>query len=371
MEAVAALAALLSSLWSAHAREDQWAGRADWERTVALAKQEGKVAISGPVGTTWRAALTSFEQDFGIKVEYTPARAHEFWPRLALERSFGKHLWDLRLTPSESQVFRLLRAGTTIAPVRDLLVLPDVINDANWVGGFDAIFNDRAKKHVIGFGLEALPIAWVNRDTVPEAELPQFKDLAHPKWKGRVSIQDLRGAASIANLAILLRAPQYGENFLDQVVIENKAVIIQNPRQQIEWLIRGRYPIAIAILSALLVEFKQHGLAQNVMPLTDIPKYSSGSGGLIAIRNPPHPNAAKVYANWVLGHVAQTRIAQTVRYNSRRTDVPIQEPLFKVDPSRINEYQNTQSEDFAPYLERALEYARKVEGRMAAGDPKQ
>ena len=98
-----------------HAGGQEWRGQADWDRTVALARQEGTVAVSGPVGVSWRAALTSFERDYGIKVEYTPARSHEFWPRLMLERSLGKYLWDLRLSPGDTQTFQLLRGGKTLA----------------------------------------------------------------------------------------------------------------------------------------------------------------------------------------------------------------------------------------------------------------
>jgi ABC-type Fe3+ transport system substrate-binding protein len=118
----------------------------------------------------------------------------------------------------------------------------------------------------------------------------------------------------------------------------------------------------------MLIEFKNQGLAANVLPLTDILKYTSGSGGLMAFANAPHPNATKVYANWLLSRAAQMRIAQTVGYNSRRTDVPAGEPLFTVDPSRIDEYLNSQSEEMLPYFEKVVHYARKVE-RLGAGVP--
>src|SRR5687768_11378457 len=45
---------------------------AGWEQTVAAAKQEGKLALSGPPGQLWRDALVAFEKDYPeIKVEFT------------------------------------------------------------------------------------------------------------------------------------------------------------------------------------------------------------------------------------------------------------------------------------------------------------
>ena len=42
----------------------------EWQKTVAAAKQEGKVVVSGPTRELWRKVLVSFEQEFpGIRVE--------------------------------------------------------------------------------------------------------------------------------------------------------------------------------------------------------------------------------------------------------------------------------------------------------------
>ena len=51
------------------------ASEPEWGKTIASARQEGKVVLSGPPGEVWRRALRTFEQDFpDIQVEYTGDR---------------------------------------------------------------------------------------------------------------------------------------------------------------------------------------------------------------------------------------------------------------------------------------------------------
>jgi ABC-type Fe3+ transport system substrate-binding protein len=42
---------------------------------------------------------------------------------------------------------------------------------------------------------------------------------------------------------------------------------------------------------------------------------------LMIIKNPPHPNAAKVFANWLLGRDGQEIFSRSMGIGSRRLDV--------------------------------------------------
>lgn len=354
-----ALAAGFLTMGALAAQAQEWSGKADWDKTVAAAKKEGKVVLSGPVGNGWREALTSFEKDYGIKVEFTAANGADFWPRYIQEQKLGKSLWDLRISAPDTNSYKLLKEGDKIADLRSMIVLPEATSDKNWVGGYDSIFSDKAKKHFIGFGLVGGPLAWVNRDFVKESELASMAQLTDPKFNGKVTTLDWRGGSASNNFALLLSDKRYGADYIKKLVA-NGLVVTGNNRQQIDWLIRGNYPIAISVTSNILFNMKETGLAQNVVPLEGPLKYSSSFGGLIAFQNPPNPNAAKVYANWVLTKAAQERIADAANYNSRRTDVKPGEPATVVDLKRIDEYVNTQSEDMLPAYEAWREFARTL-----------
>ena len=101
-------------------------------------------------------------------------------------------------------------------------------------------------------------------------------------------------------------------------------------------------------------------MAQYIKPLPGPLKYSSSFGGVIAFLNTPNPNAAKVYANWVMTREAQDRIAKAANYNSRRTDVEPGEPQTVVDFSRLSDYVNTQSEDMLPHYDNWRQFSREL-----------
>ena len=61
--------------------------------------------------------------------------------------------------------------------------------------------------------------------------------------------------------------------------------------------------------------------------------YASASyGGLALVNRAPHPNAAKVYINWVLGREGQTLLAKAAGWVSRRRDVPAIDPAMELQP---------------------------------------
>ena len=328
--------------------------RFKWEKAVAEAKREGRVVISGPTREVWRTVLTSFEQEFpGIKVEYTGVNSRDFWPRVFRERELGQYLWDLRIGGPEPQVYEAKNRGV-LDPVRPLLLLPEVADEKIWFGGTEKMFFDRDKKYVLGFVNYITFVAYVNRDVIPETELRSVKDLTQPRWKGKMVIQDPRGGAGLTAMGSLLEI--YGEEGLKDFLKNQTLVQANDQRQQAEWLIRGRYPIAIGITPDAFLVFQDQGLKLNIQPIEDSGiAISTGTGGIQLFNRAANPNAAQVFINWLLTKEVQTRLSAVTRQNSRRLDVPIAHPETAPDPSRIASYTISQAEEILPLRQRALE----------------
>jgi ABC-type Fe3+ transport system substrate-binding protein len=83
-----------------------------------------------------------------------------------------------------------------------------------------------------------------------------------------------------------------------------------------------------------VVEFKQYGTQLT-------PSY----GSLMLIDQAPHPNAAKVFVNWLLTKEGQTAYATTMKQTSRRLDVPVDHvpPNVRLKPD--GKYTPTYKED--------------------------
>jgi iron(III) transport system substrate-binding protein len=115
-----------------------------------------------------------------------------------------------------------------------------------------------------------------------------------------------------------------GEDFIRKMWAQD-IVTTTDGRQQVEWLVRGQYPIAFGIATATLSEFQEQGLGQHVEPIAPgTPpgdRLSTGFGALYLVNRAPHPNAAKVFANWLLTHRGQSAWAGIALEASRRLDV--------------------------------------------------
>ncbi|OGP50000.1 MAG: hypothetical protein A2X89_12560 [Deltaproteobacteria bacterium GWD2_55_8] len=92
-----------------------------------------------------------------------------------------------------------------------------------------------------------------------------------------------------------------------------------------------------------------------VDPKTDV-YWASGSSGIGLFNRAPHPNAAKIYINWLLSRHGQIEWVKTLT-NSRRVDVPPSEPKSAMKPGRV--YHNVQAEDMIPQRRRIQQLAEE------------
>jgi ABC-type Fe3+ transport system substrate-binding protein len=330
------------------------AAPAGWEQTVAAAKQEGRLVVSAPANTIWREQLTGFQREYPeIQVEYTGGNSRDFWPRVSQERAGGQYLWDVRIGGPDPQVYAAKDEGV-LEPARSFLVLPEVLDDSKWFGGYDSIYADKEQRFIPGFLANASSPLFVNRDLVPESEIRTERDLLDPKWKGKIVIQDPRGGAGLGFLATFLKV--HGDQFVRDLLSQDLVVTGDN-RQLTEWVVRGRYPIAIGLRSYDLLVFQQEGLGKNVRPVRTVEALplSIGSGSIQALSQAPHPNATKVFSNWLMTQRTQQALAQATGENSRRSDVAPVSPEEFPDRTQMEKYVPHQDEALLPVRVRALQ----------------
>ena len=102
LNAVAAVLALLlevavfSPSVTAQIVKSSW--QADWEKTIELAKREGKVVVSIPASSELRAELEKhFEKRYGVDVEPVVGRAPTVVRKMADEAKAGVRYIDLHM----------------------------------------------------------------------------------------------------------------------------------------------------------------------------------------------------------------------------------------------------------------------------------
>jgi len=340
---------------SVSAAQPKW--EAEWERTLAAAKKEGVVVVSATSSELLRQVLTEFERDYpAIKVQYETGNARDFWSRLEKEREVGRYLWDLRIGGVSAQAYEAKDRGV-VDPIQPLLVLPEVADESKWLGGFKSLYADREKKYAMRYAGSLFGGVMVDRDVVPEKDFKTAKDLLDPRWKGKIVLQDPRGGSGSGAYALAGFLLQYGEPFVRDLLAKQQPVIVDNKRQIAEWVIRKRYPISIGMGTDTLPQFQQQGLGKNVhvVPSDDI----TGDAVLL-LNRAPHPNAAKVYVNWLLSQKTQARLAQVAELNSRRADVKPGNPELALDPRRIDKYLDVSDEENLEARVKVRELAKEL-----------
>jgi iron(III) transport system substrate-binding protein len=328
---------------------------------VEAAKREGKLNIAAPRGDVNRHAIMQFATAYpGIEVEYVGFQGPDFGPRVLAERQGGLYAWDIYVGGTNTAV-GVLKSNGVLDPLRPA-IRPELQQDHLWYGGFEYGFTDIEKQYVYMVQADTTPPVFVNREFVSKEEFDSPRQLLDPRWKGRIAIQDPRGAGPASRqLASLISA--YGEEFGRRLLVD-QAPVIGETRQNMDWLVRGRYPlVALAQVTGWsLVPFKQQGLGLRVEAVgaPEVMIVASGSGCLALINQAPHPNAARLFIDWFMSKEGQEHWI-AAESNSRRTDVPIVAPDEFPDPKLLSQMQRN-DEAWEPVRERAVQLARELLG---------
>ena len=290
----------------------------EWEKTVAAAKKEGKLVAAIPASADLRKAIGEiFPKRYpGIELELSNARGASNAGKIAAEHAAGVRDFDL-LISGTSTPFNLLNAGI-LEPVEPLLILPEVKDPKRWFGGH--IWLDNAKKFIYAFQVYQSENTWHNPTLLKPEEVRSYDDLLNPKWKGKIGILDPRSAgAGTATWAFFLKIK--GEEYLRKLGAQ-EMFLSRDQRQLADSLAKGKTAVTIGLTYYTFAPFIKAGLP--VKPLPDMKEgtYTScGSSALSVVKGSNHPNATKVFINWLLTKEGQELYGKAMGQATRRLDV--------------------------------------------------
>ncbi|MDB5729382.1 MAG: hypothetical protein JWQ00_2587 [Noviherbaspirillum sp.] len=292
------MSALLTFLASASEAQNPNAQK-QWEETIAAAKKEGKVVVTGPPDPQVRQMVpAAFKARYGINVEYLGIRTSDIASRLRSERSAGMYTIDVVLGGIQTMATGFYREKT-LEPLKPLLIMPEVVDASKWKAG-KLPFVDPEQQYILRLFSSVTPSFYINTDVVKPGEISKASDLLDPKWRGKISAEDatLSGSGSAQAARYYL---QLGEDFVKKLYIDQKPVISRERRQLTDWLVRGTYPIALNADEDEVERLRQEGMpVAAVYALPDLPGgTNTGEGQLGVFKNAPNPNAAKLFANWI------------------------------------------------------------------------
>jgi len=296
-----------------------------WDKVVAAAKQEGKLVLYGaqsPV-TTERAKL--FETTYGIPVDLLALPPAEFMARIRADEASGRAIGDVA-TAGYGGMTRLEEAGM-FEPYGNVplaaRVEPPFKNDGT-------MMIDGAVPYGILY----------NTDLVPPADAPKrWSDLFAPRWRGKILANDMRrdgGGIGFFGATYDTLGPEFHRKLAAQKVTFGTTPTVDERR-----VAAGEYlayiPMPLSDYSGL------KGLPVRLVMPEEGATYVLSANAIL--KGAPHPNAARLYLNFVMsdpGQLIQVRLGRTSAVRSLNAQAPADlKPFLQakllgtVDPAKM------------------------------------
>lgn len=360
----AVLLAALSASYAVPARA-QW--QQEWDKTVKAAEKEGKVvvwAVGGRLQREWLA--DSFQKSYPkITVEFL-TRVDRAAPKIIAEQQQGLFLTDIIV--GGTNLVEALLPASALDPIPPVLIHPDAKDQSKWLDGKFQWADDEQQQYSLLMRGEFLSLLAVNTKLADPAGFRSYWDIVDPKWKGKMVMQDVRAPGPGGGGAVFfLLQPDLGEKFLRKLFGEMNAATSTDRKQAIDWLARGRYALSVFPDSEDLKRLQREGFPIKEIPWTQMKEgsaLSSGTHQLSLMKQAPHPNAAKVYINWLLSREGQTAQVKHALAPSLRMDIPeeamkgVVEPWERIQPGRkyimISQWRYRKNSDQVRNLAREL-----------------
>jgi iron(III) transport system substrate-binding protein len=280
--------------------EDQKA----WDDTVAAARKEGEVLWSNTQATDWMDRVSAqFTRQYGIKVNEEVSPPPDFNARYSAELGAGKQSTDVRT--GGGPTMRDLDARHVTVSLGKLPVMSEPASV--WI---DDPFQDIAsgKGFSVFYGLSGYYLLANNSLCPPENCPKSYKDLADPKYKGMILLSDpLPAGGSPGTRWAAYGYLEYGQDYLTSVA-QNVAALSRSEANAQQQIAKGEYALYLMTpgAPATIVGLPKPWPFRLIMP-------EDGQMvlllGLSYLQQPPHPNAARVLANFLLSQEGQQVIA--------------------------------------------------------------
>ncbi|MBI4287680.1 MAG: extracellular solute-binding protein [Chloroflexi bacterium] len=299
-----------------------------WAKVVAEARKEGKVtlytwAFVGDIGQT---VFKAFEARHGIKVEAVTGVGSVLTERIKSEQAAKRNIADTLDTS-----IAIVATAKSMGLLESLADIPVLQEKGVWQ------FNPKVDQEGIIIGAApGILTSFVNTDLVKSGDEPKsFRDLLAPRWKGgKIGIAS-PVTAPAANYIYFFRKEFGLDDEYFRQLAKQEPKIGATIRDAEGAVARGETAIILATADAGLAPYikegahikpieMEGGIVGNIVP------------GVALVKRAPHPNAARVFVNWLLSAEGQRVYAQAKIGLPMRNDVQdFSPPVLRMNPKRI------------------------------------
>ncbi len=268
------------------------------------AKAEGKVVwYTSLAGNSYKEISKAFETKYpAIKVEVYRGTSKDLTAKIVAETQAGRFLMDsVETTPP---LLKLMRESKLLAAFASpvLSKYPDL---AKQKGDKGLVFWAVDRESYVGFAF--------NKNSIPAAGVPKrYGDLLRPALKGKMGFATSdTGPRTIAGILAVK-----GEEFLKKLKAQEVSLHTVSGRALADLVASGEVGASPTIFRSHASEVVANGAPVVWVPMEIVP---TNAGGVALSSRAPHPHAAILLVDFILGAEAQ-RILEKLQYGSPTQD---------------------------------------------------
>ncbi len=264
------------------------AGVAYAQADAAAAKKEGTLTLYTTIAEKDLATLTKpFEAKYGVKVVVWRAGTDKILQRTIAEAAARRY--DVDVVHFGSPEMEALSREKILQPITSAV-------HKDLQPGSVPVHREWAA---------TLLSVWVqvyNTKLVKKADLPKtYQDLLNPKWKGKLGIEG-KDSDWFASVVDATGGGEKGLKFFRDLVATNGISVRQGHTLLNNMVISGEVPLALTVYNYMPEQAKKKGAPVDWFAIEPAIARSNAVG---VARRAPHPNAARLFYEYLLGEGQQ------------------------------------------------------------------
>jgi iron(III) transport system substrate-binding protein len=288
-------------------------------RLLEGARKEGEVVLYTSLTTEDMAALNgAFEKRYRVKVRMWRASADKVLARALAEGRAGRagaDVLEANALPLESMHREALLLAVR-SPLHAELIPQALPAHREWVASRLNVF------------VQAYNTRLVKKEDLPR----RFTDLADARWQGRLAIE--AGDEDWFAAVVKELGEREGLALFRAIVAQNGLSVRRGHTLLTNLVASGEVPLALTVYNFTAEQLKQKGAPLEWFVL---PPAVARANGVGVARHAPHPHAALLYYDFMIGEQAQRILAERQFVpTSRKIDTPLHRlPLKVADPAEL------------------------------------
>jgi iron(III) transport system substrate-binding protein len=301
-----------------------------FERIVAGARQEGSLTFYTTIAEKDIATLVDpFEAKYGVKVAVWRAGTDKVLQRTIAEAAAGRYDMDV-VHFGSPEMEALSREGVlqpVTSPVHKDLLPGSVPVHREWAATLLSVW------------VQAYNTKLLSKESLPQT----YADLLDARWHGKLGIE-AKDQDWFASVVDIMGGPEAGLDFFRRLAAGGVSVRLGHTLLT-NLVISGEVPLALTVYNYMPEQAKKKGAPIDWFALEPAVARSNAVG---VARHAPHPNAALLFYEYLLGEEAQkTFVSMDYVPSNTKVASPLEGvAILQTDPVRTLDESDTWTRRF-------------------------